>query len=282
MKPNSGGSRETHQVTVPGARVAVEVRGTGIPLLLVHGYPLNRHIWDGTVAHLTGARIILPDLRGFGESTAPEDDSDMRRYADDLLSVLDRLGIHRVVAGGLSMGGYVVFQLLRQAPDRIQGLVLVATRAGADTATGKAARTRAMETARSGGAAAIARAMVPQLLAPETLESRPETVQGLTTMIESAPVAGIVGALKAMRERPDSRDLLASHPELPALVLAGAADSLVPPEEAETLHRLLPRGSLRVIPGAGHLVPWERPEETARAIQDFLAGLAETGASSRP
>lgn len=265
-------ARETLRLAVPGAELAVEVRGDGAPCVLVHGFPLDRTMWRHQLTALSPWKRIAPDLRGFGGSTAPADGYSMARYADDLVAILDALHLEQAVFCGLSMGGYILFELLRRHPQRVRALVLADTRAEGDSADGKRGRNELAAVAEREGAAGVAARMLPKLLSAATVEAQPEVVRQVEAMILRTPVAGIVGALEAMRERPDSRPLL---PEIrvPTLVLVGAADELTPPAAAHALADGIPGARYAELPAAGHLAPLEQPLVASRVMLDFLKAL---------
>jgi 3-oxoadipate enol-lactonase len=263
----SGGAQ---RLTVNGVSLAVEVRGDGPPVLFVHGYPFDRTIWRDQMDGLPGYRRIAPDLRGMGESDAPDLGYGMSIYADDLAALLDTLGADDVVLCGLSMGGYIIFEFLRRWRHRVRALILIDTRAEADGTEARRARDLAAATAREGGAAAIADQMLPKVLAESTRRHAPDLAQRLHQIMAATPVAGIVGALAAMRDRPDSLGLLPTLTGLPTLVLVGEEDALTPPESARRMAAAIPEARLVVVPGAGHVTPFERPSETTAAILEFL------------
>jgi 3-oxoadipate enol-lactonase len=262
------------RLMVHGVNLAVEVLGEGPPVLFVHGYPLDRTMWRAQLDGLTGFRRIAPDLRGMGQSDAPDLGYGMNIYAADLAALLDALGIEEVILCGLSMGGYIIFELLRTWKARVRGLVLMDTRAEADSPDARRARDTAASLAREGGAAAIAETMLPRLLAPDTLTSQAEVVERVRAMITNTPVAGIVGALAAMRERPSSESLLPTLGDIPTLVMVGESDTLTPPDQARAMAQAIPGARLEVIAGAGHLPPVEQPEEVTRRLREFLTALA--------
>jgi len=255
------------RLTVRGVSLAVEARGSGPAILFIHGYPLDRTIWQHQVEHLEGVRRIAPDLRGMGRSDAPDLGYSMATYAEDLVGLLEALGEESVVLCGLSMGGYIALEFLRRWPDRVRGLVLMDTKAEADTPEGRKGRDGQIAMVREEGAAALAAAMVPKLLAPQ---APPLTVDRIRRMVTATPVAGIVGALTAMRDRGDSRVLLPELGRLPVLVVTGDQDALIPPSVAEGLADAIPGATLRIVAGAGHLPPVEQPEATTRILQEFL------------
>jgi 3-oxoadipate enol-lactonase len=262
------------RLAVNGVSLAVDVRGDGPAILFVHGYPLDRTIWAPQLEALDGWRRIAPDLRGMGESDAPDLGYGIATYAEDLIALLDALSVQRAVVAGLSMGGYVAFELLRRWRERVNGLVLINTRAEADTPDGRRGRDGAAYRAREHGARAIADDMLPDMLAPGSCEREPALPERVRRVMTRTPVAGIVGALCAMRDRPDSTGLLAELEGVPTLVIAGAEDKIIPLDKARALADRIPGAQFAVIPGAGHLPTLESPEATTRALRTFLGALA--------
>lgn len=264
---------EVQRLSVNGVSLSVEVRGDGPAVLFIHGYPLDRSIWTHQIAALDGWTRIAPDLRGMGGSDAPDLGYNMETYAADLAALLDLLGVDEVVLVGHSMGGYVAFEFLRRWRNRVRGLVLVDTRAEPDTAEGKKNRDAAAATAREQGAEAIAEATLPKMLGASTLAGAPATVERVRATIAATPVAGIVGALAAMRDRSDSTPMLPGLAGIPALVVVGDEDELTPAAQARAMADGIPGASLVVIRSAGHLPTMERPVETTDALLAFLGGL---------
>jgi YbgC/YbaW family acyl-CoA thioester hydrolase len=258
------------RLSVNGVRLAVEQRGTGPAVLFVHGFPLDRTIWQHQLDSLTGYRRIAPDLRGMGQSDAPDLGYSMSTYAEDLVGILDAIGESQVVLCGLSLGGYIAFEFLRRWRERVRGLILVDTRAEADSAEGRRARDALIARAREQGAIAAAEAMLPRFFTPQVSS---EIIEQIRTMILRTPVSGIVGALSAMRERPDSTPLLETLTGIPTLVVVGAEDMITPPPIAQAMATAIPGARLMEIPGAGHLPCVEQPVPTTRAILKFLQSL---------
>lgn len=244
--------------------------GTGAPLLLIHGFPHDRSLWAPQGRGLAGqARCIAPDLRGFGEST-PSPPFSMDRYADDLAALLDLLRVDRAVVGGLSMGGYIALAFWRRHRRRVRGLILANTRAGADSAEARDRRQRMIALAREHGSSAIAEAMLPGMIGKTSREKSPELVAAVHRMMSSAPVAGVVGALEAMMERPDSTPTLGTI-DVPVLVVTGEEDALIPAAEARAMHADIRGSQFEVIAGAGHLSNLERPAAFNHVVSEFLA-----------
>ncbi len=262
------------QIKVRGLEMTYEdTGGTGTPLLLIHGYPLDHTLWQAPWKALApAARVIAPDLRGFGETPLPRGPVSMETYADDLLGLIDALHIDRAVIGGLSMGGYITFAFYRQHASRVRALVLADTRPQADLEGGKKGRDESIALARKEGATAIADAMLPKLLTPRTLATRREVTQAAHAMMARQPVEGIVAALVAMRNRPDSTGTLAAI-NVPTLVLVGAEDTLTTPQDAETMRAGIRGARLATIPDAAHLSNYEQPEGFNAALGEFLKGV---------
>src|ERR1051325_4555076 len=185
--------------------LGVEVRGEGVPVLFVHGFPFDRTVWRHQLAMLSRVKRIAPDLRGVGASGAPASDGyTLVRYADDLVAVLDALGIRAAVLCGLSMGGYVVFELLRRHAERVRAIILADTKAEPDSAEGKRGRDELAALAERQGQDAVIDRLLPRLLAPATLGTQPEVVAQVREMARRWTVPGLVGALRTLRDRPDS------------------------------------------------------------------------------
>jgi YbgC/YbaW family acyl-CoA thioester hydrolase len=272
MNARDAARGDVQRITVNGVSLAVDSRGDGRCVLFIHGYPFDRTLWQYQLSHLEGWRRIAPDLRGMGLSDAPDLGYSMTTYADDLAALLDALGVESAVLCGLSMGGYVAFEFLRRFRHRVLGLVLMDTRAEADTPDGRRARDAQAAQARDRGPAAVAEAMLPQLFAEADPAHSPAATRA-RRMIAGTPVAGIVGALSAMRDRPDSSDLLATLDGIPTLVAVGAHDRITPPDRAEAMADAIPGARFEVIAGAGHLPPLEKPAETTALLADFLKSL---------
>ena len=254
--------------------LAADVRGDGPALLFIHGFPLDRSLWAHQVAALAGWRRIAPDLRGLGASQVLETGYSMAAYADDLARLLDRLEIRRAVVAGLSMGGYVAFEMLRRHRDRVAGLILMDTRAEADGAEARAAREQMIALARAEGVREVAERMLPRLVGRSTQQTQPHLVEQVREMMARAPLPGVVGALGAMRDRADATPLL---PEIavPTLVVVGQEDEMTPPATARALTEAIPSAAMTVIPGAGHLAPLEAPTAVTRVCAEFLEAMRE-------
>ncbi len=272
--PPSAPTSALRRVPVHGVELALEDRGSGPALLFVHGYPLDGTLWRHQAGAFPGWRTLVLDLRGMGRSDAPDVGYSMATYADDLAALLDAVGVDDVVLVGLSMGGYITFEFLRRHRPRVRALVLSDTRAQADGAEARRAREAAMVEAREGGAPLIAEKMLPRLLTAGAPEALREDVRA---MMAAAPVSGIIGALAAMRDRPDSTDILPGLTGLPTLIVVGAEDVITPPGDSEAMAKAIPGARLAVVPGAGHLAPLEQPEEFNRQVATFLSALPPVG-----
>lgn len=246
--------------------IAYVDRGDRLPLLLIHGFPLDHALWDPQIAAFAGQRrVIAPDLAGFGASVAAGPES-LDGHADDLAALLDRLGIARAVVAGLSMGGYIAFALWRRHRERVAGLVLTCTKAGADNEAGRAGRYQTALAVEDKGMSVLVGGMLPKLLSP----TAPDAVRAeVEAMILRQPPAGSIAALKAMAARPDSGpDLPGIY--VPALIVAGEADAIIPAADTEAMAAAIPGARSVVVPGAGHLANLEEPGAYNAALRAFL------------
>jgi len=260
------------RVPADDAELAVEVRGQGASVLFIHGFPFNRSMWRHQLAGLSRWRRIAFDLRGAGASSVPAGGYSMARYARDIVHVLDALELDRVVACGLSMGGYILFELLRRHPERVRAAVLCNTKAESDAPDARRGRDEMATLAEREGPAAVADRLLPRLLAPSTFAAQPEVVAQVREMIAGTPLPGLVGALRAMRDRPDSTATLGAI-GVPVLVVAGEDDQIAPPAGMRALAQTIVGAQFALIPAAAHLAPLEQPLATSRVLADFLDGL---------
>jgi pimeloyl-ACP methyl ester carboxylesterase len=252
--------------------------GSGPPVVLLHGFPLDHTMWRHQIEALRDScRVIAPDLRGFGRSTLAESDSEngveMARYADDVRAVLDDAGVaESVVLCGFSMGGYVLWQFVRLFAERVRALVLCDTRAAGDNEEARANRLQAAADVMRTGSGPVAEGMLPKLLARATLAGRQEVVEELAAMIRGTKPAAIAAAQRGMARRPDVRGDLPGL-NMPALLIIGAEDAISPPAEMREIAEALPQATLVEIPGAGHMTTLENPAAVNQALRDFIAGL---------
>ena len=247
--------------------------GPGVPLVLLHEFPLNRRMWAPQVEALSeDRRVITPDYPGFGRSPRPPAQPDMRYYAEQVGDLLDALRLGRVVLGGLSMGGYVAFACLRLFPERVSALLLANTRPEPDTEEVRQARRDLARRVAEEGVGILPKLQMERLLAPQTLANKKAIVEFVRDiMLESSP-DGVVAALGAMRERPDSTPLLGEI-KVPTLVIGGAEDALSTPEVMGAMAEKIPDSEHVTLHGAGHLSNLEAPEGFNAAVAGFLARL---------
>jgi 3-oxoadipate enol-lactonase len=222
-------------------------------------------MWRHQLAALSRWQCIAPNLRSDGSEFS------MAVYARDLIQLLDSMQIERAVMCGLSMGGYVSFELLRRYPERVHAAVLCNTKAPADTPEARKGRDTLAARVQQQGVGVLVDELIPKVLARTTREREPAVVGEVTEMIERQSVNGVVGALRALRDRPDSTPLLATI-RIPVLVIAGDDDQITPAAGMEDMARAM-RAMFTVIPGAGHLTPLEQPLAVNAALTAFLSTL---------
>ena len=239
-------------------------------LVLIHAFPLNARMWEPQLtlaAH--GWRVLAPHLCGFDGRTGDPPASTVDDYAGDVIDLLDALHVEDAVVGGLSMGGYVAFAVLRFAPRYVRGLILADTRSQADTPEGVESRKGMLQLLAGKGAAVLADEMIPKLLGASTRANQPEVADRVRELILSNPSEAIAGGIRALMSRPDSTPLLRTI-HRPTLIVVGDEDTLTPPALSEEMHRAIAGSELIVVPGAGHLSSLERPDVFNAALARFL------------
>jgi 3-oxoadipate enol-lactonase len=254
-------------------RLAYDDAGTGPVIVFIHGFPHDRTLWSAQLAALAReARCIAPDLAGFGGS-ALDAEASMDAYADDVVGLLDHLGIDEAVVCGLSMGGYVALALWRRHAQRVRALVLSDTKAGADDDAGRARRRELIALARTEGSAAVTDAMLPGMVGKSTRARCPGLVDRVRAMGAAASPEALVAGLEAMMARPDSTPTLATI-TVPTLVVVGDEDALTPRAQAEQLRDGIAGSRLEVIAGAGHVPCMERPAAFNFVLGEFMTRIA--------
>jgi len=243
------------------------------PVILLHAFPLNSRMWAPQTEALAGhRRIIMPDYPGFGKSPRPPAQPDVRYYAEQVGELLDNVKLERVVLGGLSMGGYVVFACLRLFPERVSALLLANTRPEPDAEDAREARRETAHRVAEEGVEVLPKLQMERLLARETLDNEKDIVEFVRGMILESSPDGVVAALGAMRERPDSTDLLEKI-NVPTLVVGGAEDALSTPEIMGGMAGKIPDSRQVTLPKVGHLSNLEAPKGFNAVLREFLEEL---------
>jgi 3-oxoadipate enol-lactonase len=249
------------KIKINDIELAYTRRGKGTPLVLLHGYPLDHHLWDDVAPLLEDTfDLILPDLRGFGQSTTIASPFTMDDYASDIAGLLDHLGIQKAAIVGHSMGGYVALAFARLYPERVSGLGLVSSQVLADPPDRKEGRYKSAAEVSEKGIGGVVETMTPKFTSDEDLQTLARE-----TMERQRPAA-FIGALKAMAERMDSTSLLSSF-KFPMVIIHGEDDALIPIDRAREVKNAIPQAHLVELNGAGHMPMMESKEETSRALK---------------
>jgi len=253
----------------------VREAGSGLPVVLLHAFPLSSAMWmDQRNGLAEVARVVTPDLRGFGGSQLGHDDPSLDHVADDVAAMLDRMSLSTVVLGGLSMGGYAAMAFARRHPQRLRALVLADTKATADPTPAREKRERiAARLDAESATDALVDEVLPALCGPTTLRERPLVLGRVKGLVEAAPPLAAAWAQRAMAARPDSLDTLGSL-QVPALVLRGDEDELSTQADAEAMVDALADAHLEVLAGSGHLSAVEVPAEFTARVRTFLQRLS--------
>ena len=228
-------------------------------------------MWEAQLPLADGRwRVIAPHFRGLDGGASDPPTMSIDDYAGDVIDLLDGLHVDQAVLGGLSMGGYAAFAVLRHAARYVQGLILADTRAEADTAEGLDARRKMLDLVQSKGPAAVAEEMIPKLLGETTRRSRAEVIDHVRSLVLSNSSEAIAGSIRALMSRPDSTPLLATI-HVPTLILVGAEDTVTPLALSEKMHGAIAGSELTMIPGAGHLTNLEQPDLFNAALARFIS-----------
>jgi pimeloyl-ACP methyl ester carboxylesterase len=241
-------------------------------VVFLHAFPLQAAMWEPTLNAIPdGWRAVAPDYRGFGRSPLPDaNGSDgLSEFAGDVVDLLDALQMTETAIVGCSMGGYVLFEILNSAPRYVNAIALVSTRPGADDGEGRRNREKMIDLVVREGVEAVARQMLPKLLGATTQHDRPDLVEHVRNLAVENTREGVKTAVRAMMERSDSRPLLHKI-DVPTLIVHGVEDVLIPPAEAEGMHKAIKHAQLELLPVAGHLPNLERSDLFQWRLWQFL------------
>lgn len=258
------------------AEIFYDIAGTGPPVVLLHPFPANHQFWLPIAQALaTGYRLIMPDLRGHGESALGSGPATMEKHVLDLIRVIDQADVRRAPWVGVSIGGYVVFELWRRFRERVTGLVLANTKASPDTAEARTTRLQSANDVVERGTEPFFESMLPKMLGETTRCTRPDLVEGALRMMRKMSPEDVAGVQRGMAERPDSIPTLKTI-TVPTMVITGEEDILTGVPEAELMVRHIAGSRMRIVAKAGHYSPWERPEEVGSLLRQFLDGFGHS------
>lgn len=256
------------------AEIFYDTLGGGPPVVLLHPFPANHELWRPAAQSLVSRyRVILPDLRGHGDSGAGEGPATMAKHAQDLARILDSEEVGRAAFVGASIGGYVLFEFWRHYRGRVAALVLCNTKAQADTAEGRSTRLKAADHVLERGTEPFFESMVPKLIGETTRRTRPDLVDGALRMMRKMSPEDVAQVQRGMAERPDSIQTLKTI-NLPTLVVTGDEDILTGVAEAELMQRNIAGSQMKVVAQAGHFSPWEQPGEVGRILRQFMDAVS--------
>ncbi|MCL2761112.1 MAG: alpha/beta hydrolase [Desulfuromonadales bacterium] len=258
---------------INGTTIEYEIRGNGDPLLLIHGFPLSRKIWEPQLSGLSDQyMVIAPNLRGYGESPLPFSDYKMDTYSDDLVALLDSLKIEKAIVGGMSMGGYILFNMIDRYPKRVKAAIFMVTTSDADSEEGKKRRQMLADLVLTKGTKPVADAFKEILFAPDTKTEHPELVESIYEQMLTTSPEGIINGLFAMRDRKEYTSRLFQF-KLPSLIICARLDQTIPREKSLDMLSKMPNATLYSIPDAGHMVGMEQPEKVNQEIRNFISNL---------
>lgn len=263
---------------INGISLSYEDKGSGPAVLLIHGFPLTRAMWQPQIEALSAAgfRIIAPDLRGSGSSDATAGPYSMSLFADDIIALMDMLQLEQASICGMSMGGYVLFNILERHPERVRSAIFMVTRCTSDTPQVRSERLALLDAVWQQGPAALAGRSATVLFAPENLGTNKELLHTVSNWLSAVAPQGMAGTIQALLDRKDYSCALATFTQ-PALIIGAEQDQAVTPGELRAIAAGLPNSELHMISGAGHLVNLERPEACNICLLDFLNKVHKDG-----
>jgi 3-oxoadipate enol-lactonase len=263
----------SHRIKSGNAEIVYWSMGDGSPVVLLHPFPVNHEFWLPVAEVLvTRYRVVMPDLRGHGESGVGEGPATMEKHAADIARVMDDADIGRAPLVGVSIGGYALFEFWRKYRGRVAALGLFNTKAGADGPEARPGRLQAANDVLERGTEPFFESMIPKVLAKTTHEMRPDLVEGALRMMRKMSPEDVAQVQRGMAARPDSVETLKTI-NVPTLLVTGDEDVMTGVNEAELMRQHISGSQMRVIPKAGHYSPWEQPEEAAKLLRQFLDGL---------
>ena len=257
------------------AEIAYEIRGNGPSVVLLHPFPCNHEFWDPAAAAFDSQyRLILPDLRGHGDSEIGEGPAGMGKHASDLVRVLDAAGVGKAVFVGCSVGGYIIFEFWRRFRDRVSALAICDSRPQADNAEARANRLKAAAVVLEEGTEQFLDGMISKLMGRTTMATRPDLVEGARAMMRKMSAEDISLVQQGMAARPDSVGDLKTI-NVPTLIVIGEEDVMTTVADGELMRQNIARSQLKVIPKAGHYAPWEQSEVVGKILRQFLDDVAK-------
>jgi len=261
------------QIKSDDAEIVYRTLGEGSPVILLHPFPANHEFWLPVAEALsTRYRLILPDMRGHGDSDVGDGPATVEKHAADIARVMDHAEIGRAPLVGVSIGGYALFEFWRRHRGRVAALALCNTKAPADSPEARAGRLQAANDVMERGTEPFFQSMLPRLLGKTTREARPDLVEGALRMMRKMSPQDVAQVQRGMAARPDSVDTLKTI-NVPTLLVTGDEDILTGVNEAELMRQHISGSQLRVIPKAGHYSTWEQPEEAGKLLRQFLERL---------
>jgi 3-oxoadipate enol-lactonase len=239
-------------------------------IVLIHGFPLNKSMWNSQMELLKNDfRVIAYDVRGHGNSETGSQDFSIELFVNDLLCLIETLGLQRVILFGFSMGGYIALNAIEKHADRFDGLILSDTQCTADAPEARAKRIGAMDRILEDGVAAYADEILPKLFAPASFVRHRTEVAAVREMILNTSTESLCNTLFAMSARKETRSELMEI-GIPTLILVGKEDEITPVAASQVIHSRIRGSSFAVIPHAGHLANMENPVVYNQYLTEFL------------
>jgi len=255
------------------AEIFYTVSGRGPAVVLLHPFPSCHEFWLPVAENLSHQyRVILPDLRGMGQSGVGTSTVTMNSHAMDIAAIVREIGVDKAVFMGCSIGGYILFECWRVMREQVRGLVLCNTKAAADSEEARANRVKSIADVQSRGPSPFCDKMAMICMSESTQRNRPDIFAAARNSMRLSSVEGLVANLGCLRKRQDSVPTLPSI-QVPTLILTGKDDVLTKPDDALAMHQGIAKSRMLTVQKTGHYTPFENPEETTHVLRQFLDGI---------
>ena len=256
--------------------ICYDDHGTGdTPIIFIHGFPFNKSMWEDQLEYLKKThRVIAYDIRGYGQSSAGEDEQCIRLFANDLLSFMDALKIDKAIVGGFSMGGYTLLSAASRYPNRFEALILCDTQCVADSPELKEKRNETIAQINAGKINEFTETFLSSVFCPASLVTKLDSVEKARNIILSTSPLTIAGGLAAIAQRWETCSCL-NKILIPTLILCGQEDAVTPVEQSEFLHSHIQNSKLHIIDNAGHMSNLEQTDQFNKFLGDFVQSLVK-------
>ncbi len=246
---------------------------SNIPIVFIHGFPFDKSMWEPQLEYFKSKyRVISYDIRGYGKSTKDKRIASIDLFAEDLIKLLEVLKIDKVVACGLSMGGYILLNALNKFPEKFEAVILADTQCIGDSTETKVKRKKSILQIDENGLHDFAASFVKNIFCKDIQKSNKKIVNKIESLILSISPQTITETLNALAQRKEMCTSL-SDISIPVLILCGEEDSVTPLSQSNAMHSTISGSKFLTISGAGHMSNLEQPEVFNKYVDNFISNI---------